>query len=159
MLQVIPNPYRVLDADGKPTAIVPCHSKHAPGEFVGATKTLVVESPAEFVDVKRKVGDREVKEAKLAAFDRSKASFTFSFEPVGVPGEGAAGGYYLKRVREGSLIAADQATARACGVAHVAPKDVLAKEREVAAKEFERQFGAPPDWAKDTKPASETAPK
>jgi len=159
MLQVIPNPYRVLDADGKPTAIVPCHSKHAPGEFVGATKTLVVESPAEFVDVTRKVNGRDIKEQKLAAYDRSKASFTFSFEPVSVPAEGAAGSYYLKRVREGSLIAADQATARTCGVPFVQPRDVLAKERAAAAKEFERQFGAVPDWANDTKPASETAPK
>lgn len=159
MLQVIPNPYRVLDADGKPTAIVPCHSKHAPGEFVGATRELVVIEPAEFVDLKQNIRGKTSVRTVLAKHDRSKASFTFSTEPVSLPMDGVAGAYYRRRVREGSLIAADQFTAQKCGVAFVAPSDVLAKERAGAAKEFERQFGEKPNWPSDTKPAPNVAPK
>ncbi len=159
MLQVIPNPYRVLDADGKPTAIVPCHSRHAPGEFVGATKTLIEIEPADFVDVKKVVGGKPVIDRKLAKFDRSKASFTFTMVPVQVPAEGVIGVYYRDRVRDGSLIAADQFTAQKCGMSFEAADKVLAKERDAAAKIFERQFGALPEWASNSQPAPTVAPK
>lgn len=160
MMQVLPNPYRSLDADGKPTAIVPCHSRHAPGEFVGATKTLNVLQKATTIDIKRVVNGRTVIEPMIEQFDRSKASFTFSLEPVQVPAEGAVGAYYRDRVREGSLVAADEATARKCGVAFEPSDQVLARECDVAAKAFKSQFGTSPEWAKlDTKPAPAVAPK
>jgi len=153
MLQVIPNPYGVLDADGKPTAIVPCHSRHAPGEFVGATRTMIESEPAQYVDVSRVVGGKKVVEQKLAQYDRSKASFTFSTEPVGVPADGTVGVYYRDRVREGALIAADKFTAQKCGVQFEQPEKVLARERDKAAKEFARQFGELPEWAQPTNQA------
>lgn len=159
MLQVIPNPYGVLDADGKPTAIVPCHSRHAPGEFVGATKTMVELAPAEYVDVAKVVGGRKVIEQKLAQYDRSKASFAFLTEPVEVPADGTAGAYYRDRVREGALVAADQYTAGKCGVQFEQPEKVLTRERDKAAKEFMRQFGELPQWAQPTNQAPVAAPK
>jgi hypothetical protein len=162
MLQVLPNPYRVLDANGKPTAVVPCHPRHAPGEFVGATKSLIVaskEDEAKFIDIKRMVGGRQVIEKTLAQFDRSKASFEFSTEPVQVPAEGPVGAYYRDRVREGSLLPADRATAQKCGVPFESAEKAVAKERNAAADEFKRQFAALPEWANDTKPAPAVAPK
>jgi hypothetical protein len=159
MLQVLPNPYRVLDADGKPTAIVPCHPRHAPGEFVGATKTLHVLEDAKSIDIKKMVGGRQVIEKTLAQYDRSKASFEFSTEPVQVPAEGPVGAYYRDRVREGSLLPADRATAQKCGVPFESAEKAVAKERNAAAEEFKRQFAAMPEWANDTKPAPVVAPK
>jgi hypothetical protein len=158
MLQVIPNPYGVLDADGKPTAVVPCHSRHAPGEFVGAMRTMIESEPAQYVDVTRVVGGKKVVEQKLAQYDRSKASFTFSVEPVGVPADGTVGSYYRDRVREGALIAADPFTAQKCGVQFEQPEKILARERDKAAKEFERQFGELPAWAQPNQ-APVAAPK
>ncbi len=159
MLQVIPNPYGVLDADGKPTAIVPCHSRHAPNEYVGAMRTMIEIEPAQYVDVKKVVGGQKVIEQKLAQYDRSKASFTFSTEPVALPADGTAGAYYRDRVREGSLVAADPFTAQKCGVAFELPEKVLARERDNAAKEFMRQFGELPQWAQPTNQAPVAAPK
>jgi hypothetical protein len=158
MMQVLPNPYRVLDADGNPTAVVPCHPRHAPGEFVGATKKLNVLEPAQFVDIKRTVGGKQVVEQKLAQYDRSKATFTFSSEPTTVPAEGAVGVYYRDRVREGSLVAADRSTAQKCGVVFEDPAVVIAKERDQAAREYERQFKELPPWANNTNPAPISAP-
>jgi len=159
MLQVIPNPYGVLDADGKPTAVVPCHSRHAPGEFVGATRTMIESEPAQYVDVSRVVGGKKVVEQKLAQLDRSKASFAFSTEPVQVPADGNVGVYYRDRVREGALIAADKFTAQKCGVQFELPEKILARERDKAAKKFERQFGEMPEWAQPTNQAPIAAPK
>jgi hypothetical protein len=42
-------------------------------------------------------------------------------EPTNVPAMGEAGGYYMKRVREGGLLAANKETADLCGVKFVAP--------------------------------------
>jgi hypothetical protein len=134
MMQVLPNPYRTLDADGNPTAVVPCHPRHAPGEFVGATRALVVLEEAKFIDVKKTVGGKAVIDRKLAAYDRSKASFVFSNEPTPVPAEGAVGAYYRDRVREGVLVAADKRTAQQCGIAFESVDVVVGKERDAAAQ-------------------------
>jgi hypothetical protein len=159
VLQVLPNPYGVLDADGKPTAVVPCHSRHAPGEYVGAIRTMIETEPAQYADVKKVVNGKTVVEQKLAQLDRSKASFTFSTEPVQVPADGIVGVYYRDRVREGTLIAADVLTAQKCGVQFEAPEKAIARERDKAAKEFQRQFGDKPEWAQPTNQAPSAAPK
>lgn len=159
MLQVLPNPYRSLDANGKPTAVVPCHMRHAPGEFVGATKTMVELDPAQYIDVKRVVNGKQVVEPKLAAHDRSKASFTFLTEPVALPADGMVGAYYRDRVREGALVAADPFTAQKCGVVFELPAKVLARERDAAAKQFQSLFGEMPDWANENNQAPVAAPK
>lgn len=154
LMQVIPNPYRSLDAHGKPTQVFPCHSKHAPGKFVGATKTLDVLEKAKFVNVKSKSG---AVRSEVAQFDRSKAVFTFAFEPVDVPADGEVGSYYRRGVKSGDLIAANKTTAMLCGVEFVPPEEVLAKENAKAAKEFEAQFGEKPEWATSKKPAPAVA--
>lgn len=154
MFQVIPNPYRTLDGNGKPTQVFPCHQKHAPGKFVGATKTLDVREKATFVNVKSKSG---AVRSEVASFDQSKAVFSFSFDPVDVPAEGDVGAYYRRGVKTGDLIPANKKTADACGVAFVDPAEVLAAEKNKAAKEFSLQFGEMPEWATSEKPASASA--
>ncbi len=155
LLQVIPNPYKMLDGNGKPTAVFPCHTRHAPGEFVGATKTLDVTAPAKFVDIKSKRGVRR----EVAQYDRSKAVFAFSFEPVDVPADGEIGAYYKRGVRSGAITPANKETAVACGVPFVPAKEALAKHRETAAQEFQRQFGEMPSWANEEQPAPIVAPQ
>ena len=155
LLQVIPNPYKMLDGNGKPTAIYPCHYKHAPGQFVGATKTLDVIEKAKFVEIKGKRGIRR----EVAQFDRSKAVFAFSFEPVDVPADGEIGAYYKRGIKSGAIIPANKETALACGIPFVPVKEALAKHRETAAQEFQRQFGEMPSWASEEQPAPIVAPQ
>lgn len=161
LLQVVANPYRTLDADGNPIAIYPCHAKHAPGEYVAAKLQLEVIEPAETISIKRK--DRRGgfrMETIQVKPDRSRAIFTFGTEPVGVPADGAIGAYYRVGVRRGALIPADQRTAFLCGVQFVPADQVLAKERERAAKEYHSQWGELPAWAQqENQPAPIAAPK
>lgn len=154
LLQVVPNPYRMLDADGKPIAVFPCHYKHAPGQYVGAKMTLNVIRPAAFVTVKGRSGVRK----EVAQFDRSRAVFTFTFDSVGVPADGEVGAYYRKGVKTGALLPADRATAIQCGVDYVPVADALRAERDAAAKEHKRQTGELPAWTSETKPAPVAAP-
>lgn len=158
-LQVIPNPYKMLDADGTPTAIYPCHRKHAPGEFVGAKLTITVLEPAETVQVKRKDRRGQVSTQTLQSkTERSKGRFEFTTEPVGVPARGDVGAYYRAGVADGVLIAADQRTARACGVPFEPVDVVLERERRAAADAYKREFGALPPWAAST-PTTASAPQ
>lgn len=147
-LQVIPNPYKLLDADGNPIAVYPCHGKHAPGQYVGAVLTLDVQAPAETVQVPRKDkrGQKTV-ETIVARLDRSKARFAFTTSPVELPAGGAVGAYYRAGIASGVLLPADAATARACGLRFEPVETVLARERKEAAKTFEREFGVAPVWA------------
>jgi hypothetical protein len=147
-LQVVPNPYQTLDADGNPTAVYPCHRKHAPGEYVGAKLTINVLEPAETVQVKRKDRRGQVSTQTLQSkAERSKGRFEFATEPVQVPSRGEVGAYYRAGVTSGVLIPADAATARACGVTFEPVKTVLAREQDEAAKSYRREFGTLPSWA------------
>lgn len=150
-LQVVPNPYKTLDADGNPTAVYPCHRKHAPGEFVGAKLTIEVLEKAESVTVKRKDRRGQVSTQTLQSkAERSKGRFEFTAAPVGVPSRGEVGAYYRAGVASGVLIPADQHTARVCGVAFEPVETVLEREREHAAEVYNREFGTPPPWATTT---------
>lgn len=159
--QVVPNPYRTLDAEGTPIAIYPCHAKHAPGEYVGAKLKLNVLAPAETMEVKRK--DRKGKESVQTLqtkAERAKASFDFTTIPVHVPAHGVVWSYYRAGIRDGVLIAADAATAQAAGVEFVPVAEVLKREAEKAAAEFAKEKGFSPEWAKAAKqPAPVMAPK
>lgn len=156
MMQVVPNPYKTLDADGKPIAVFPCHYKHAPGRYVGASMKLDVTQEATFVQIKTKRGVRR----EVAQFDRSRAVFTFAFEPVQVPADGERGAYYRKGVQKGVLLPADRATATWAGVEFVPVEQALQAQRDAAAKEFKRQTGELPAWAatETQQPAPSAAP-
>jgi len=142
-LQVVPNPYKTLDADGAPTAIYPCHR-----EYVGAKLSIDVLEPAETIEVKRKDRRGQVsKQTVQAKVERSKGRFEFTAEPVDVPARGDVGAYYRAGVVAGALIAADVATARACGLRFEPVDVVLERERQRAAETYLREFGAAPPWA------------
>jgi hypothetical protein len=150
----------MLDAEGEPIAVFPCHLKHAPGEYVGATKSLNVLTPATFVNVTGKRKDASGKpmvRREVGSFDRSKAVFAFTTEPVEVPGEGEIGAYYRKGITTGALLPADKATAEACGIKFVPAAEALEAQRQAAAKEFKRQFGEVPAWALEKQQASVAA--
>lgn len=147
-LQVIPNPYKMLDADGNPIAVFPCHPRHAPREFVGAKMTIVVEMPAEMINIKRK--DRrgtEHMETVEARTERSRARFEFTTQPVDLPASGAMGAYYRAGIRDGVLLPANEATARACNMPFVPVAEALRKESEQAANTYQREHGVLPVWA------------
>lgn len=151
----------MLDAEGEPIAVFPCHLKHAPGEYVGATKSLNVLTPATFSNITGKRKDASGKpmvRREVGSFDRSKAVFTFTTEPVEVPAGGEIGAYYRKGVKTGALLPADTATAEACGMTFVPVVVALEAQRQAAAKEFKRQFGELPAWASETKQAPVVAP-
>ena len=151
----------MLDAEGKPIAVYPCHAKHAPGQYVGAQAIVEVVSPAETIQVKRKDrrGQTSVETVQSKA-ERSRVTFAFESEPVDVPADGAVGAYYRAGVRAGALIAADAATARACGVQFVPVADALTIARERAASEFARESGEAPPWAiAENQTAPVVAPK
>lgn len=156
-LRVIPNPYRALDADGNPTSVYPCHRRHAPGEYVGATLAINVLVPAIVDTVKRTRRGQTKAQAVQTRGERSKARFVFSTEPVDLPAEGEVGGYYRAGIRDGVLIPADAATARACNMAFEPPDIVLARERERAATAIEKEFGEAPEWAIATTTQAPTA--
>jgi hypothetical protein len=155
-LRVVPNPYKMLDADGNPTAVYPCHRKHAPGEFVGASVAIQVLEPAESIPVKRKDKQGRVSvQTVQAKTERSKGRFSFTTEAIEVPARGELGAYYRAGVTSGALIAADAATARACGAPFEPVEVVLERERRQAAETFKRESGALPSWATTTNnPAS-----
>lgn len=147
-LRVVPNPYQTLDADGNPTAIYPCHRRHAPGEFVGAKLTIDVLEKAETIDIKRKDRRGQVsKQTVQAKAERSRGRFDFTTEPVDVPARSDVGAYYRAGVASGALIPGDAATARACGVPFEPVTVVLERERGHAAEAHRREFGRLPPWA------------
>lgn len=149
-LQVIPNPYRAFDVDGNPTSVYPCHRRHAPGEYVGATLAIDVLVPAIVDTVKRTRRGQTKAQTVQTRGERSKGRFVFSVEPVDLPADGDVGAYYRAGIREGVLIPANAATARACNMAFEPPDAVLARERAKAATTFENEFGEAPEWATAT---------
>ena len=151
----------MLDADGNPIAVYPCHMKHAPGEFVGATRTIEVLSPSETMQVTRK--DRKGKETSQTLeikAERAKASFQFTTQPVQVPAVGGIGSYYRAGIRDGALLPADAATAQAAGVEFVPVADALKRAANKAAVAFIAEKGLAPSWANvSEQPAPVVAPK
>jgi len=104
-IRVLPNPSFVCDADGNPSCAIPLP---ADGQsFIGAVRTFVPQGG----DIPNRPGV-------------PRGKFRFSFDektPVSIFGaEGIA--TIARHVRDGELFPADEASARACGVAWSAPK-------------------------------------
>lgn len=134
--KVIANPWASIDALARPTGRVPLVSagEARPGKFVGAK--LVANKLTERKT--RKVG-RYFEVIQDARYDRV---WEFSSAPVEVDAEGGRPApYYLERLREGSLIPADQSCATACGVEFADPAVVIAKSKEARRAEFDAQHG------------------
>jgi hypothetical protein len=147
-LQVLPNPYRTLDADGNPTHAFPCSIKHAGNMpmYVGAKYKLVPSGDPSTLGVNAGKVAFAINTGRPK--ERVRAAYEFSFEPVDVPDEE----HYRRGIRSGDIIAANEATARRSGVPFRNHAEVLAGERKAAADQFKRERGALPAWA-----ATETA--
>lgn len=124
-LKVVPNPYSALDADGRPQAVVSMEGQF--DRYVGAVLN---------VEESQKTGKH------IFDIDTSTA--------VEVP----ATPYYLRRLWAGTLVAADQATAKLAGLdtdKFEQPEVVVSKARELAAHNFEEEHGQPPAFATQPK--------
>lgn len=151
-LLVLPNPFLSLDGDGNPAHACPCDVKHvgSSAQYVGATRAIIVQVPSEPITVTSpgRPGQKP-RTAKTETPERSKAVYTFSETPVEIPDLPQ----YRKAIQSGDIIAADAFTAQRAGVAFVDPREVLARSRDLAAKQWAADHGGElPAWALNTKP-------
>ena len=134
-LSVIANPFAALDHEGRPAGVVLLdpvehhpygehttdavtgQPRYEPRRYVGA------EIDAEATQVVRRAGAQGL--GSSAQFDLQDTVWKFSAEPQTVPQTH----YYLDRLRDGELFAADPATARLAGKPFVEPKEALAGAR------------------------------
>jgi len=124
-LKVVPNPYSALDADGRPQAVVSMEGQF--DRYVGARLD---------VEESQKTGKH------IFEFDTSTA--------VEVP----ATPYYLRRLWAGTLVAADEQTAKLAGLdteKFESAETVVSKARDLASHNFEEANGHPPVFAAQTK--------
>lgn len=148
-LRVLPNPWGHVHvyADGVPRPCVAVQSdmhEHVAGRYIGATADAVETRPGKTV----RVGSKSVTMQSA----RHELHWTFATEPVELPNTG----YYRDRLKEGSLVAADEATARAANVKFREPAEVLAEAKARAVATFDDQHGA--GAFASMQPASETPP-
>lgn len=128
VLRVMPNPFVAFDRDGDPCAVVPRDPDDGGGplQFVGAR--LDRERTKKLQDFGRsKFGDNErfeIRSAKqstkysymgVASDDRGLAAQLATKDPIDLPSTK----YYKARLKEGSLIPADEATAKRVGLQFV----------------------------------------
>lgn len=131
-LRVYANPWHALDSEGRPAGACACDPDyHTPArKFVGAT-------------LEAKETRKAVPAKGITA--RHDITYAFSTEAQEIP----LTVYYLEAVKRGELIAADEASAKACGFAPDTFKDpavCLAEERRAAARQFQINYGEIPPF-------------
>ena len=126
-LKVLPNPWAHVDHLGAPAGACPRDLVNDPsaGRWVGAK-----------IDEELTVITRPEKKGELRN-GQQRTVWCFSAQPVEVPHSA----YYRRKVKRGELFAADEATAKACGVKHQDPKTLLAAAKETAAAAFDSAHG------------------
>ena len=149
-LLVLPNPFLSLDGDGNPAHACPCAAKHVAGsaQYVGATRTINVQVASEKVTLQSpgRPGQKP-RTATAITPERSKAVYTFTEKPVEIPDLPQ----YRKAIQNGDILAADAYTAQRAGIAFVEPREILARSRDVAAKQWAANHdGELPSWALNT---------
>lgn len=140
-LRVVPNPYCHLDEDGEPAGACPADPAHAGGarRWVGAVldteRTKLLDRDSEGRKIRRPKWD-------TTGTDQI-TKFKFSADVVELP----QSVYYLDRIRDGELIAADEETSRkafGAGSKYVPAKEALAKHRGLAVERHEAAYGEKP---------------
>lgn len=162
-LLVYPNPWSAFDKNGVPCGVCPRDPEAdagGPGMFVGArvdkARTKVLQDfAAQHGGGARgvKLAAHELRSPMQATFysymgvasdDEKLAELLAAKEPIEVP----ATKYYRDRLVEGSLIAGDEATAKAARVFFVPPQDFFARKgpqpTEAAPSELPETPGANP---------------
>lgn len=116
MIKVYPNPWKALDADGDPCAVVPrdpIGDGGGPGSFVGAridaARTKMGPELRKGDDLRSRRQTTKFTFLGIASNDPDLSSLLAAAEPVEVP----ATRYYRDRLLDGSLLPADAETASA----------------------------------------------
>lgn len=135
VLSVLPNPYHALDAFGRPAGVV---LKVPDGEgFDGFANDNHAGWIGARIDPKATEVLDNFKPSELRS-NRQHTAFEFDAQtPVPVP----RSQFYLERLREGSLLPADERTAAAAGIAFVKPAEAQARTREAKRAEWRANYG------------------
>lgn len=164
-LRCFPNPFQRLDHEGVPASAYPFDPTHSPDRrWVGATvdrsegpdglpRTRALETPGDLTAVlpRGKLAGR-VLHVDRAPRKRIQLAFNLR-EPTVVP----PSSHYLLGFRQGSLLPADEETAKVAGVAFVPPKDALIAAAAKAIALWEQENGEPPDvdyWPENLRAAA-----
>ena len=152
-LRCFPNPFQRLDHHGVPTSAYPFDPSHSPDRrWVGATvdrgagadglpRTRPLETEGDLTAVL----PRGALKGKLLHVDRAprkRVQFAFDLAATVIPPTS----HYLLGFRQGSLIPADEETARAVSRPFVAPAVVLLAAAGTAIAAWEREHGELPDF-------------
>lgn len=145
-LKVLPNPYASLDAQGNPDGVVrydPALGLPGVVHYVGATVTAkwVDKSGAPAGPLRPPPAVAKKNDAHFRPVERA---VTFSGEAVDIPDSP----YHRERVRDGSQIAADPQTARACGVPFLPYAAAIERAKARACEKYKAQTGQLPPWAR-----------
>lgn len=136
VLRVYVNPYTYIDSEGRPAGVYSHDPGHMPGQMhVGITRlqTTVTEK-------------RDPKKDDRASLTDLVHHYDAEVQEVpDIPGQK----HYRDGIREGSLIPADEATARAVGMKFEDPQEVLGRARLKAVREWTDANGEPPAFAAD----------
>lgn len=136
VLRVYVNPYTFIDHEGRPAGVFPHDPAYLPGQMhVGLSR---VEST---VTEKRD----PTKDPRPSLTDRVHHYDAEIQEVPDVPGQN----HYRQGIREGSLIPADEATAKAVGMKFEDPQAALTRARVKAVKDWTDAHGEPPAFAAD----------
>ena len=162
-IRVYANPHHAHDRTGEGQAAVPFVDESGRlhlHRFVGASydfkRSGAVADKSGRLHA-RKLGFTHVDEKTGAKskHGEGRVVFAFSSEPQTVPFEGPAKDYYTRKVLDGELLAADEESAKACGVKDFGPPkcDACAK-RELDAKAKAAKAAPPTDAPLSPKPAA-----
>jgi hypothetical protein len=145
-LLVLPNPFIHLDEDGEPMGACPADPVHAGKRrmWIGAeldpVRTVVEKRPPT-------AGKARLADADDRDLDQV-TKFSFVTQPVEIP----MTTYYLQRIRDGELLAADRQTYRhvfGSVDGYLNPAEVVARERGMAIDRHIAHWGEPPEFAAD----------
>jgi hypothetical protein len=130
VLRVFPNPFSARDKTGAPCGVCPRDPESdggGPGQFVGARldrgNTKVLQKLKKGDDIRSPMQRTAYEFLGVSALDPELAAKLMNAEPIEVPRTK----YYRDRIAEGSLIAADEATARVAKGRFVEPKAFFAR--------------------------------
>jgi hypothetical protein len=142
-ISVVPNPYTYLDEDGDPCGLVAVDSELQPYPgYVGAST--------------KSVTTLDNYDRGYFLSPRRHVKFEYTLEPVTLQ----LSNYYKDLVKGGELLAADEATAKLCGIPYVPFRKALKLAADKAAKDCFAAYGLYPEWytpepevAKEPKPS------
>lgn len=140
------NPYHTIDHEGRPAGAVlrEVEGTYSSLSYVGAVMDSKV------ADIPGNAAPRPGEQRQLVE-DRT---YQFQAGDIRLP----KSQYYLRAVADGSLLAADEATARAAGIPFVPPAEALAKARAKAIADWTATYGEPPAFALQDSPVLPASP-